>query len=189
MKCDKVKELLPFLDEGSHEPETAGEVRKHLKECPVCQREYNEMKNVIHIVRRTMLADEPEPVQGYLGIVRRKIERKKKARTFYFRAVSAAAVVVFAVSISMFGYMNLKTTEPVSENSFVTEDLGEFDEYIATADLNGYDLNQLVDTDEEEQQVIVNTLLAGDLLHITTEDIMELMDEDELNMVFASYER
>ena len=40
-----------------------------------------------------------------------------------------------------------------------------------------------------EQQVIINTLLAGDLLNITTEDIMELMDEDELNMVFASYER
>ena len=109
MKCDKVKELLPFLDEGSYEPETAGEVRKHLKECPVCQREYNEMKNAIHLVRGTMLANEPEPVQGYLGIVRRKIERKKKARTFYFRAVSAAAVIVFAVSISMFSYMNLKT--------------------------------------------------------------------------------
>ncbi len=189
MKCDKVKELLPFLDEGSHEPETAGEVQKHLKECPVCQREYNEMKNVIHLVRGTMLADEPETVPGYLGMVRKKIERKKKARTFYFRAVSAAAVIVFTVSISMFSYMKLKTTEPFSENSFVTEDLGEFDEYIATANLNGYDLNQLVDTDEEEQQEIVNTLLAGDLLNITTEDIMELMDEDELNMVFASYER
>ena len=189
MKCDKVKELLPFLDEGSHEPETAGEVRKHLKECPVCQREYKEMKNVIHLVRGAMLADKPEPVPGYLGIVRRKIERKKKARTFYFRTVSAAAVIVFAVSISMFSYMNLKTTEPVSENSFLTEDLGEFDEYIATANLNGYDLNQLVDMDEEEQQVIINTLLAGDLLNITTEDIMELMDEDELNMVFASFER
>ena len=189
MKCDKVKELLPFLDEGSHEPETAGEVQKHLKECSVCHKEYQEINNVINIVRGTILADKPEPVPGYLGMVRKKIERKKKAHTFYFRALSAAAVIVFAVSISMFSYMNLKTTEPVSGNYVMTETVDLFDEYIASEKLSGYDLNQLVDTDEEEQQIIVNTLIAGDLLNITTEDIMELMDEDELNMVFASYER
>ena len=190
MKCNDVRELIPFLDDGSVEPETADNIRRHLEECPLCQREYKEMKDMIHRVRRGLLENESSPVPGYLGMVRRRIDKKKKASFFYYRIVPAAAVIVFTVSIALYSFVDRKALEPVSEQYVMGESLNEFDDYIASQHLNGYDLNELVGVIEDDDELImVNTLLSNNYINITPEDIIELMDNDALAMVFTSQER
>ena len=190
MNCDKVRELLPFLDDGSIDPDTADTVRTHLDECSPCHTEYQEVTGMLNQVRDVLIENELAPVPGYLGMVRKKIEKKRKARIFYYRLVSAAAVIVFAVSLTIYGYMGLKTTEPMSEQYVAGESLSEFDDFIASEYLSGYDLNELVSAVEVvDEPVIINTLLTYNYDSITPEDVIEIITEEELPLVFTSQER
>ena len=115
MKCDNVKDIIPFLDDGSVESETADNVRKHLEKCPACQKEHQEISDLVNGVRKVLLANELAPTTEYLGIVRGKIGKKKKTRALPYRLVSAAAVIVFTVSLILYIFINRETTDSISE--------------------------------------------------------------------------
>ena len=68
--------------------------------------------------------------------------------------------------------------------------MNEFDEYIASQYLAQYDLEELVEVvDEVDKPSVFNVLITYNYNTITPEEILSMMDEDELNMLFASEER
>jgi len=187
MDCDNVKELLPFLDDGSLDALTVQRVRMHLLKCRTCEMDYISMKRVVGLVRDTIHNDERETIPGYLGLVRKRIESRKKARVFYMRAVSVAAVIVFAVAVSLVGFMQYNTTVPVSDDYAATETAGSLEDYATMQDIDVYDLNQLVVMDDSvDRDIFVNALHANTIVNVTPEDIIQLMDDDQLDIMFAS---
>ena len=189
-ECDKIRELLPFLDDGTIAQEKVNDVCSHLAGCSSCHTEYKEMKDVLSKVRGILVENELTPVPGYLGLVRKKIEKKKNAYTFYYRVITAAAVIVFTVSLTLYGFLGRKPIEPMSEKYTNGDTVSEYDEYIASQYMSSYDLNELVDTiNDAEEPVIMNTLITYNYNSITPEDIIDIMTEEELSLVFASQER
>ena len=55
MNCDKVEARLPFLHDGSLDPETAREVRRHLDDCGECARKYARLVAVVGLARSALL--------------------------------------------------------------------------------------------------------------------------------------
>ena len=190
MNCDKARELIPFLDDGSIEAETADELREHLRDCPACRIEYKETMNMLERVRKVLVENQPAPGPGYLDMVQENVGRKKKARVFYYRAVSAVAVIVFTVSLSIYSFLVKFKTEPVTEQYVMGEVLEGFDNYITSQSFTGYDLNELVDVIEViDEESIVTDLLAYSYANFTTEDVIELMDDSEIAELFVTPER
>jgi len=190
MECRKVKELLPFYGDGSLDRDEEKDVREHLEGCPACRREYEEQKNVVDIVRGAVLSNQPDAVPGYLGLVRRKIEAKKRARIFYFRVAAAAAVLLLTVSVALFGFMRFQTGRPVA-NDFAATDISlDMEELLTNHQLDEYDIGELMGVDEEtERQIMMDALLSGSIVDVTPEDIMEMMDDDQLETMLVSYGR
>jgi len=196
MKCDKVKNLLPFLDDDSLEKDDIDQVRDHLKHCESCSREYNELKNLLLNVRTALEPKTHSFIPGYLETVQNKIARKKMSRSIYFRAMSAAAAAVFVISFAMYGLINRHTVEtPVADNlamnGYNNSSLDVYNDY---GYITGDDLPELVErlefADEEiDDDTIVNALYSYNYHNITPEDIVEVMDNEELELVFISYER
>ena len=190
MECYKVRELMPFLNDGSIKAETQDAVIKHLEECHACKKEYQETMDVLERVRRAIVENQPAPVPGYLEMVEKRIRRKKKNRTLFYRAVSVAAVIVLTVSFSLYSFVWRDTTLPVQEQYITEDSLDEFEEFMASQALTGYDLNELAETiDIDDKKTVVSELLVYNNTNITLEDIIELIDEDDLIMLFAELER
>jgi len=197
MKCDKVKNLLPFLLDDSLEKDDGDQVRDHLKHCESCSREYNELKKLLGNIHTVL---EPKPhsfIPGYIEMVQSRIARKKMSRSIYLRAMSAAAAAVFIISFAMYGLISRHTVETPEVNNLAMNgytNLSSIDVYNEFGYITGDDLPELVEelafTDEEiDDDTIVNTLYAYNYNNITPEDIVEVMDNEELELVFTSYER
>lgn len=190
MKCDKVRELIPFLDDESLEPETVETIWKHLEECPICRKEYHDVVDMLGRVRSTFLECEVAPVPEYLDIVMEKIAKKKKTNIFSYKVVAAAAVFIITVSIALYSLMNRHTFEPISDNYVMNGTLDEYDDYIASQYLTLDDLDELVGIEEViNEPIILDLLIASNFNNITPEDFIETMSEEEIIMLLASGER
>ncbi|MFC1691982.1 anti-sigma factor family protein [Candidatus Latescibacterota bacterium] len=191
MDCEKVREYLPFLCDGSIDSDTVEQVKIHLVKCDECQNEYNKVTDMLQQIQVTLSEDIPEAVPGYVEAVWRKIDKKKIARSIYWRTVSAAAVVVLAVTVVMYGYIDRNSEiPPVSENVVFTEPESEYDEYVMSEYMTKNDIPELIDTvDIIDDQIIVDALITNSYHNIRPEEIINLMDEDELVLLFASLER
>ncbi len=102
MICDRVIDLLPFLDDGSLVPQIADEVKRHLAECEDCRREYLKLNGMVQFVRETIIEQAPVPDSRYMEMVNKRIRRKKTERTTALWAIPAAAVIFFAVFVGAY---------------------------------------------------------------------------------------
>lgn len=59
MRCREVQPLLPDLIEDQLPPETARQVRAHLTDCTICQREYQALRDVIAALEVFPIMAEP----------------------------------------------------------------------------------------------------------------------------------
>jgi len=186
MKCDNMRELIPFLDDGTLEPETVKSVRIHMEGCPACRKEYEVVNDMLNRIHETLLENESLPVPEFLEMIREKIEKKKKIRALSYRVFSAAAVIIFTVSVTLYNFMNRETTVPVSEQYVMEESLDEYDEYIASQYLTADELYELVEADESDNSVLLEALINYHYNSITPEDIIDNMNEEELKILFAN---
>jgi len=190
MECERVKELLPFYGDGSLDRDEERKVREHLEGCPACRREYDEQRNIVELVRGVVLSNQPDTVPGYLGLVRRKIEAKKRARMFYFRVTAAAAVLLFTVSAAFFGFMRFQTGQPAIDDFAATDVPSAMEELLTNRQSDEYDIGELMGVDEEtERQIMMDALLSGSIVDVTPEDIMAMMGDDQLETMLVSYGR
>ena len=76
MNCDRIKEYLPFIDDGSMEKDTIAEVREHLKRCPDCRKEYDEIQYTLNMVHSVLVKNIPDNSQRILDEIQKRIHSK-----------------------------------------------------------------------------------------------------------------
>ena len=181
MKCDKVRELLPFLDNGSLEKNKVDKTRAHLVKCAECLKEYEEIKNVLNMVGSALIQDETQTGNNLLDAVLKGIEKKKKAQKFRKWIYSAAAVVIFAISVSIYSLLTTSVHNNVSNQVAITESNDEFYNYITQYYL---DTNELIELSEEigvfDEDDINDALYQYEYLDSTFDDIIEILDEYDI---------
>lgn len=184
MECDKVQELLPYIDDGSLGRETTDMLREHLLSCPECREVYGETKRVVEMVTKTLLMQDVQPASEFLSDLQNRIaQRRQASRTFRWIA-SAAAVFLVAVFAGLYVYFS-PNTQPF-EVASVDTDEAAYTEYIAEMFFTTYDMYELADeagvineTDLEE------VLIEGGYYTITYDDIFENLDETEMSNLFS----
>ena len=82
MKCDLSIELLNGYLDGELDKEHKAEIEKHLKECEVCRKELEELRQLDEHVR-TVEIEEPSR-EFIFNINRRVLEKVKKKSRFRF---------------------------------------------------------------------------------------------------------
>ncbi len=193
MDCEKIKELLPFYGDSSLDSGVENMLRDHIRNCPDCQREFEEIKSVNKMVSDVFLTAPLEPMPDFLGEVHRKIKEKKKTKVVFYRATAVAAVVLMTVTTFLFGYMNFNTVDQSME--YAEEEISvDSDDTLATLlvnqDLSVYDLNELVDDSEEEtvsDEELFDAVFTGSSDSMSAHALMNVLDEDDVTLVLASY--
>jgi len=188
MECDRVKELLPFIDDGSLEQDVVIRVKAHMEKCPDCQKEYDEIKHIVNLTTSVLSRHVPEHSQRFLYVLQRKINAKKRERKVYQWLLPAAAVVVLTVSIALYNIHTGKVTDsPSFQVASTAVSDNELYNYIAEQYLNTYELFELVyEVETTDEYDLRDALFQHEYFNVTTEDIIETLDTDELYNFFAS---
>jgi len=182
MECDKVKELLPFIDDGSIEQDIINDVKHHLSMCAECGKEYIEIKQSLDIIRSAFIRFEPQPSPDLLDVVKRKIDKRKRARKAYKWAFSAAAVVIFGVFISMYSFLTRDLIDTDSYQMVMVEHGEELYNYIAEQYLDAYELYELVeDADIFYEYSLEDAMMQYDYVDITLDDVIQTLDINEMS--------
>lgn len=197
MECDKIKDLMPFLDDGSLEPEVEDEARRHMLKCEKCRKEYTDLRFLLDGIQDTILERAPEPLPGYLGMVRAKIRKRKTSRMMALRFIPAAAaiIIISSVAVLLFSDGTVPVLPGEEKQTHATESYNITGDLFATYHLTDYDVKELVNInnetvdDDTSEKAIVKAILLNTLIDVTTEDIMDMMDDDHIYAVLASYER
>ena len=179
MNCEKVKELLPFIDDGTVEQETVNAVKAHLEKCADCSKEYNEINFIVNMVESALTEHEVRPSPELLENVQKGIVEKKRVRNTRKWMFSAAAAVLFTVSVSMYGLLTRNVTHPFQVAMIEPDE--EFYTYCAERYLDSYDLLELVNgVDIIDEYELNGIILSDEYLDVSVDDIIEAMDTDDL---------
>ncbi len=188
MECAKVQELLPFLDGGSPGQEKTEAVRNHLDQCEVCRREYHEQNEMLRTITFAYSQNTPEYTPDFLRAVKNKIRRKNENRVIYKWVYSAAAVIVIAFGLTLYSQLSGIGTENRAGDMVYEDTSGDFDNYVASKYLDSYELSDLIDESYTiEDQNLLQSFISTNFFDITTEDIIDTFDEDEIELVLASF--
>lgn len=185
MKCDIVKELLPFIDDGSIDQETVKEVKTHLEKCEECRKENNEIQFVVNLARTALSEHKALPSLEFLENVQMKIDKEKRARKVHKWMFSAAAVFI-AISFTLYGILTMNVTKTVPYQMVIIEPDEEFYTYYAESYLDTYEFLELVngvETNNESQ--LQDELLNSDYLDVSLYDIIETFDTNEITNIFS----
>lgn len=113
--CNKVRERLSLYIDGMLEPGEAEEIENHLKTCPECSKEIEEIKRLIKECREMGEMDPPEYLAPMImNSVRKQAVRKNTRLGRWLgnrRVISAAAAVLLLVVVA-------KGVVPALENGF-----------------------------------------------------------------------
>lgn len=135
MKCDEINDRLSLYIDNELSPEEMRQVEEHLQSCEICQKEYEDYKNLISVLNGL---PEEEPPEGYCKRLHKKLlenspqrEIKKqvskimslnRSKWLKYGSIAAALVLVIAVAgINNFGGMGMKAKNESSYDMSTTE--------------------------------------------------------------------
>ena len=135
MKCDEINDRLSLYIDNELSPEEMRQVEEHLQSCEICQKEYEDYKNLISVLNGL---PEEEPPEGYCKRLHKKLlenrpQGKAKKQTskimslnrskwLKYGSIAAALVLVIAVAgINNFGGMGMKAKNESSYDMSTTE--------------------------------------------------------------------
>lgn len=188
MDCDTAKELLPFLDDDFIIDYEAVSVRRHLKQCESCRREYHGQAAMLRIVKTALTQNERPCSPEFLSTLQTKINRKRESRVLYRLAFSAAAIVVLAIGVLMYSFFPTTAKNPAFNNGFVFNgSTAELEQYVAAQYLNVYELSSIIDEPSTVDDInLLETFLSTHYFDVSAEDIVETLSTDDLEQFFAS---
>ncbi|MCE5251810.1 zf-HC2 domain-containing protein [bacterium] len=187
MECDKVKEYLPFLDDGSLPPDVEKKVRTHLEHCEECRREYDEQVNMLRLVQYAFPGREPEFSPEILTMVEVKIRKYREKRMLYRRVYAFAALVIITVGIAVYSLLPGSSNRSVATKAVFDDSLADYRNYVASRYLDAYELSELVtEQSETETQNMYETYISTHYFDVTPEDIIDNLDDNELASMLAS---
>lgn len=164
MNCDRIEQLLPFLHDGSLEPQVMREVERHLEQCPECAETYAGLSAVVNLTRNVLGKLPVRSNPGYVAAVRERIRKRMHTRSLFRWAVPAAAAVFLAVSVgtySLFLTGGVKYQSP-GVRTIRTAQPSPAPAYTATVD----------------EDALISAMYH--YTDVTLDDLMSRMDENEL---------
>ncbi len=130
-ECNIIRDLLPLYVENMVSSDTADFVEEHIKNCEVCRKEYERIK-------------EPQPTQKISDAAPLlKLSRKMKVKRI--QTIALTAVFVIALFVSAFAVLDAPIYLPYSEKIVTFEQFGDkgmlltFDEEVTAFDYTVYD--------------------------------------------------
>ncbi len=125
MNCQKIKKLLNSYIDKTLNTDTAKQVDEHLKSCPICNKEYQSLKEIITSLNS--LSPQPVPknlTENIMAKISQKeiqiqtswmnrIKRQISIPRLSFRLVGAAAVAVVTVFFAFTFMFNTPDTSPI----------------------------------------------------------------------------
>ena len=188
MECDRVQELLPFIDDGSLEQDIVKTVKAHMEKCLTCQKEYNEIIHVVNLMNSVLTQHVPEHSQSFLYVLQKKINAKKRERKVYQLMLPAAAVVILTVSIALYSIHTKQVPDSLPFQIVrMAEQDNELYNYIAEQYLDTYELFELVyNVETVDEYDLRDALFQHEYFNVTADDIFDTLDEIELYNFFVS---
>jgi len=177
MNCDKVKELIPFLDDGSLDEASEREVREHLKTCVECRNEYEEVTFVVNLAKKSFSEKPVVEPADLMEKVKQGIEHEKRAKKVHLWMYSAAAAVFFAAVMSLYFMVTDTQPERISGQTVVERPKGTATRYYAEYFLDSYDLIELVDVSANgHDSTLEDALLEDNVLDISVYEMIDTFD-------------
>jgi len=177
MNCDRVKELIPFLDDGSLDEDSEREVREHLKTCAGCRDDYEEVTFVVNLAKKALAE---KPVVASIDLVekiRQGIEHEKRAKKVHLWMYPAVAAVFFAAVVSLYVMMTDVQPGRMEGQVAVEKPNGLSARYYTEDYFDSYDLIELVDISENgHDSTLEDALLDGQVVDISVFDMIETFD-------------
>ncbi len=190
MKCNEIRDLLPFYAEGEIEHDDAVSVKRHIDGCEVCRNEYLFLKDMLDMSTGILGEQATVNPDAYMASVTAKIETRKRERRSAARIFTAAAVLLTVVSAGMFVFLDGGGTGPSAVRYAMEDTDYGIHSLIEPEDLDMYDVDSMYDVvGDVEDDVLVTTLMSSDYGNLMIEDVVEVMDDSDFELVLTSLER
>ena len=181
MKCIDKQILLDYLnDELSSRKKK--KIASHISACTHCRAQLEEWQKVLSVTQQYVDRDiHAHPVPAHAHITRRfqKVVEKNRPQFWtlsWAKPALAAVVVLFAVLMIVF--VNSRSTQPVSDNYFVIDNIS----YTETVALNQDYLDVLVTgylQEIYEDEELIDDILYGDWQYY--DEVLDDLDEEEFD--------
>jgi predicted anti-sigma-YlaC factor YlaD len=169
MKCDDVKNLLPFYAGKDLSQNQMEIICEHLENCVDCMGEYNKINNVLKIVNEAHESAKFDTSPDFIPKVYKKIADRRKFVRFLHRSLSAAAVFIFVFGISSLWMLDIR-----NERIHLSE-ISESNNVYAIESM--LDINDVMELSASREKDLMNTLNYPEYIDFNMDDINYLVKE------------
>jgi hypothetical protein len=188
MNCDRTKEHLPFIDDGSLDSDVESLVREHIESCPDCRTEYEALKSIARTVRTAYSKNIPDNGEQMLRDIRRKLHSRTRSREIYRKVLPAAAVILLTVLVGYYAFMPNQSGQIIPQSVMDTEEMdSQLLDYMAEYHLDAYELYEIVEeTETIDEYDLREAFFNHDYFSVSLDNLIETLDSEELNDLYVS---
>jgi|GEM_PF-1353261 len=201
MRCKDVSPLLIGYQENSLGPQERGRVKKHLRECDRCSKEFEEIERLYQLLAEESVPPPQESFwTNFLPEVRTRIESKRKTRGLFFpkpRLVAGVLTVVIVAIVSVFVFTSDEKSlvelrpQQMEEVAVSTPELSstaaELAEMLSAE--GEVSLTILLANGDEQQLDLIEGILEEDYLsELSLNSVLSELDVEELKELEQSIE-
>ena len=185
MNCNELKDLLPFLDDGSLNESIERDAHDHLEQCDECMHEYQDLGRTLSIVKSALSQPSARSTDDFLADVRQTIQRRKRHRMITYRILPVAAVFMAALTISFYSLLMHRTISPAQNMFAFTTVESDYSSYVAEYYLDVYEVYELTEEDNSaEMYDTFDELIESGYVNIDIPDIIDVIDEETAALWF-----
>ncbi len=180
MNCNELRNVLPFLDDGSLDKNIECAARTHLDECGGCRQEYDEIVRILRTVQDVISQQNERSTDDFLDGVHHKINVMKRRRMVIYRILPVAAVFVAALTISFYSLLIRNNVSVTGRNMTARYQLDtEYSSYIADHYFDVYEIFEIAEQEyPEEMYDTFGDLIENGYVDINIQDIVNSIDEE-----------
>lgn len=179
MNCNEVKNVLPFLGDGSLDVDIEHAAHAHLNECMECKKDYEETVRMLGTIQDVLSQPTGSSSDDFLAAVHHKINKKKRLYTITYRVLPVAAVFVAALTISFYSLL-LRNNSGSGRNMVEKYQLdSEYSSYVADRYFDVYEMYELAEQDyPDEMYDAYGDLIENGYVDLYYSEIVDSIDEE-----------
>ncbi len=179
MNCTELKNVLPFLGDGTLDAEIERAAHAHLDECEECKGDYEETVRMLGTITDVLSQPAGSSSDAFLAEVRQKINKKKRHHAITYRILPVAAVFVAALTISFYSLLlrnNIESGRDMGEKYQLDSD---YSSYVADRYFDVYEMYELAEQDyPDEMYDAYGDLIENGYVDLYYSEIVDSIDEE-----------
>ena len=182
MDCSDIRVYIPFLDDGSLDPEIEKETKLHLLLCSECRAEYESTRKLIGVIHSAYPERESSVSGDVAPLVWQGIRKRKRERFYVRTSLAAAAVMLITAGVFFSGLFNGNGPERLEIAA-----LG--DEYYSYVIEHYIPVSNIVSltgelTENEEFTVDPDFLMESGYVNMTMDGMLQHLDTSQFEQMF-----